>query len=198
MLLLLTLSILLDYLCCFDRIFSENDYKFVAISADTGEVVIGHNTPRKGLVIDSSIDRSIVAGQDYKLKITLDGTTVSVELDNQIVLGHAFNAVVVDGAYGLYSHGGDASFNTFTVQTDDRAYEGYLDEAEELLITNEVAGNKGLFRCQSPEERIAEMSRGIIFKRRRETDCAVRGSHFGTAVPNGASMLHLRELWVLR
>ena len=114
------------------------------MSADTGEVVIGHNTPRKGLVIDSSIDRSIVAGQDYKLKITLDGTTVSVELDIQIVLGHAFNAVVVDGAYGLYSHGGDASFNTFTVQTDDRAYEGYLDEAEELLITNEVAGNKVL------------------------------------------------------
>ena len=127
----------------FDQ-YSEDDYKFVAISADTGEVVIGHNTPRRGLVIDSSIDRGIVAGTDYNLKITLDGSIVSVELDNQIVLGHVFNAVVVDGAYGLYSHGGDASFNTFTVQTDDRAYDGYLNETEELIITNEVAGNKVL------------------------------------------------------
>jgi subtilisin-like proprotein convertase family protein len=121
----------------FDQ-YSADDYKFVALSALSGELVIGHYTAKGGLVIDNSTD-SIMADDDHELKIVLKGSTVSVELDNQVVLGHAFNAVVVDGAYGLYHSGGAANFDTFTMQTNDRAYEGYAD----LLVTSEPGSVNG-------------------------------------------------------
>ena len=64
----------------------------------------------------------IVAGEDYTLQVTLKGTTVSVALDGQVVLGHAFYAVTVDGGFGLMTLDGTSSFAIVTVSTDDPAY----------------------------------------------------------------------------
>ncbi len=105
----------------FDQ-YGSSEYKFAAFSAATGEVVIGHHTARKGLVIDAAVDAGIVAGTDYELTVTLGGTTVSVLLDGQTVLGYSFNALVLDGDFGLFTHGGASSFDTVTVSTDDPAY----------------------------------------------------------------------------
>ncbi len=45
-----------------------------------------------------------------------------MSLDGQIVLSHAFNAVVVDGGYGLLSVDGGGSFDDVTIKTDDPAF----------------------------------------------------------------------------
>jgi len=105
----------------FDQ-YSADDFKFVALSAETDEVIVGHHTARHGWAIDAVASASIVAGQDYDLEVTLKGTTISVLLDGQAVLGYSFNGLVVDGDFGLYVEGGSASFDAFTILTDDPAF----------------------------------------------------------------------------
>mgnify|MGYP001814852471 CR=1 FL=1 len=102
--------------------YSKDDFKFAEISAATNEVIIGHYTERSGWQVDAAISRSIEAGRDYDLEITLKGTTISVVLDGQAVLGHSFNAPLVDGASGVLTGVDGASFNSVNVQTNDPAY----------------------------------------------------------------------------
>ena len=55
-------------------IFDQNgpdNFKFVAISAESDQVVIGHHTSRRGWVIDAAVNRAITAGQDYRLGVSL-------------------------------------------------------------------------------------------------------------------------------
>ena len=51
-------------------------------------------------------------------------STPGVVVDGQLVLSHAFNAIVTDGGFGLLSNAGQTSFDAVTFQTDDPAYSG--------------------------------------------------------------------------
>ena len=106
----------------FDQKGPEN-FKFVAISVNSNQVIIGHHTSRHGWAVDAAADVAVAAGQDYELKASLKGRTVSIDLDGQVVLGHAFNALVVDGGFGLLSRDASSSFDSVTVSTDDLAYD---------------------------------------------------------------------------
>jgi len=98
--------------------YSPDDFKFVAIDAPADQVVVGHY--RNGAwVKDVVVSNRIDAGVDYTLAATLKGSTVSVTLNGQAVLGAAFNGVTVDGGFGLLATGGAASFDSVTVKTDD-------------------------------------------------------------------------------
>jgi large repetitive protein len=101
----------------FDQYDAQN-FKFAAIDPVNDRVVIGYHTPR-GWTTVASIARVIHAGVDYKLGVSLQGTTVSVTLDGQQVLGHAFNSFTVAGEAGLFSRNGSASFDDVLVQTND-------------------------------------------------------------------------------
>jgi subtilisin-like proprotein convertase family protein len=105
----------------FDQ-YSTDDFKFAVLSVTTNEVMIGHYTERGGWQIDAVVDRALEAGRDYNLEITLKGTTVGVVLDGQAVVGHAFNAPLVDGASGVLAGTDGASFDSVNVQTNDPAY----------------------------------------------------------------------------
>ena len=99
----------------FDQYDSEN-FKFVTISSDT--ITIGHHTS-KGWFVDATDSVAIVSGTDYTLGLTIQGTTVSVTVDDQPAISHVFNALATDGNFGLLSRAGTTSFDTVTVQTDD-------------------------------------------------------------------------------
>ena len=101
----------------FDR-YGDQDYKFVLVDAVADKVLIGHRTAR-GIVIDASVSRPVDAGVDFTLTATLKGSTVAVALNGQTVLSHAFNAVVVDGQFGLLTRGGASSFDSVTLKTND-------------------------------------------------------------------------------
>jgi hypothetical protein len=105
----------------FDRYSAEN-FKFVAIDAATDQVIIGHYTAKTGWVNDAVASRVINTGTDYILGISLKGSTVSVTLNGQAVAGFAYNAVTVDGRFGLMASSGAASFDDVTVKTSDRAF----------------------------------------------------------------------------
>jgi len=104
----------------FDR-YSADDFKFVAIDAATDQVIIGHYTKKTGWVNDAVVSKVINTGVDYTLGLSLKGSTVSVTLNGQAVVGYAYNAVTVDGHFGLMASVGTASFDDVTVKTTDRA-----------------------------------------------------------------------------
>ncbi|MGD8618152.1 MAG: hypothetical protein PVH54_03095, partial [Gammaproteobacteria bacterium] len=120
--------------------YDAGHFKFVALSPDTGEVVIGHHTAH-GWAIDVAVDRGIQAGTDYTLEIKLVGRSVSVIFDGQYVLGHVFNSLVVDGDTGLISRDGGSSFDDFSFRTNDPAF---LTEANgEALLAASVEESDG-------------------------------------------------------
>src|SRR5690606_13260597 len=67
----------------------------------------------------------------YTLGVTLKGTTASVTVNGQTVLGHSFNGLVVDGDFGVVSRAGSSSFDSFTVKTNDPK----LQQPEDLLAS---------------------------------------------------------------
>jgi hypothetical protein len=113
--------------------YNASDFKFAGIRADTSEVVIGHYTAKRGWQYDASTQRMIQPGKNYKLFVSLKGSTVSVSLNGQTVLGHVFNAVVVDGDFGLAANA-DSRFDDIRVKTDDPAF---VNEGDELLACGE-------------------------------------------------------------
>jgi hypothetical protein len=64
----------------------------------------------------------VTAGADRDLVVTLRGTTVSVTLNGAPVTGFVFNAVVVDGGFGIITRGGSSSFDSVTFKTDDPVF----------------------------------------------------------------------------
>jgi Ca2+-binding RTX toxin-like protein len=103
--------------------YGPEDYKFVAVSVETGQVVIGHSTDRTGWVVDAAWSNTDLNGKDdYSLGATLMGNTVSVTFNNMGVLSFAYNALATDGQFGLLAHNGEVSFDTFTVRTDDPSF----------------------------------------------------------------------------
>jgi len=113
----------------FDR-YEGSTYKFAAISALDDQLLIGHYTAKSGWVVDASFAFDVVAGQDYRLQVTLKGLTVSASLwqvDTPVpnmlaTVGYVFNGVSVDGDFGLFSKAGDGSFDDVTVKTDDPVF----------------------------------------------------------------------------
>jgi hypothetical protein len=122
--------------------YGPDDFKFVAINADTNQVVIGHHASKRGWSFDAVVDKDIEAGKDYDLAISLKGTTVSVSLDGYVVLGHVFNSLLVDGSFGLLTANGESSFDTVTVKTDDPAFRVEEDGANLIAsaASQELAG----------------------------------------------------------
>jgi Ca2+-binding RTX toxin-like protein len=112
--------------------YDDEDFKFVALSAVTNEIVIGHYTARHGLEIDAAADWTILGNRDYELSISVSGMSVSVNVDGQAVLGHAFNGLAVDGDFGLLTIEGASSFDDFTIKTNDPAFR---DEGDNLMAT---------------------------------------------------------------
>ena len=116
-------------------LYSTTDFKFVLVDAAADRVVIGHRTHR-GWTIDKSVGRIFESTTDYKLVISLAASTVSVTVNDQAVVGHAFNGVVVDGAFGTMVRGGSASFDAVTIKTSDSRFR---DAAPELLVASSAA-----------------------------------------------------------
>ncbi|MDB4798641.1 hypothetical protein OAH36_03485, partial [Verrucomicrobia bacterium] len=105
-----------DSLPVFDY-YGPEDYKFVAIDETNDQVVYGHSTSKSGVTVDAVVAKPIEAGVDYNVDISLKGLTVSVEIEGQIVTGFAYNAVVVDGAIGLFANKDDATFSSVVIET---------------------------------------------------------------------------------
>jgi hypothetical protein len=124
----------------FDR-YDADTFKFAAIDAATDTVMIGHHTKKGGWAVDAQVSRPINAGTGYVLGVALKGSTVSVTLEGQVLLGHVFNAATVDGAFGLLARSGAAKFDDVAVKTDDPAF--IQTTGSNMLAAAEGAGATG-------------------------------------------------------
>jgi hypothetical protein len=124
----------------FDR-YDADDFKFVAIDAATDQVIIGHY--QGGWVSDAVLSKPIDAGADYTLGVTLQGSKVSVSLNGQAVLSKVYNALVVDGDFGLMAASGAASYDDVKVKTNDPAFAqlsgGGLLASESAVMTGSAS-----------------------------------------------------------
>jgi hypothetical protein len=101
----------------FDR-YSDDDFKFVAIDVVAGKVLIGHHTA-SGYVVDASTSRALSAGVEHTLVVTVKGSTLTVNVNGSFGASWAFNALAVDGRFGLLTSVGKASFDSVAVKTND-------------------------------------------------------------------------------
>jgi hypothetical protein len=97
--------------------YSAEDFKYLTISA--GKITLGHRTPKGWFTDVTFSNAAIVTGTDYTLGLTLKNNSVSVLLNNQLVLSKTYNALVTDGNFGLFSRSGATSFDAVTFKTDD-------------------------------------------------------------------------------
>lgn len=122
--------------------YGYGDFKFAGFSVDTDTVFIGHVVDSTWY-IDSSYAFDVKSGKDYQLALSLKGTTVDVSLKAvgaqnwQAIAGYAFNAVTVDGQFGLLSKDGSTSFDVVSVKTDDPAFATETASGEKLLVAVE-------------------------------------------------------------
>ncbi len=120
--------------------YGDRDYKWVLVEPATDRVLIGHWGRNGTPSLDASASLGFDAGPDYDLRVSLKGTTVSVAVDGHEVLGHVFNAVVVDGAFGLLAADSGASFDSVRISTDDPAF---LDLGGENLLVARTSEETG-------------------------------------------------------
>jgi hypothetical protein len=117
--------------------YGESDFKFAAIDAANDFLIIGHVNPSNGeWIYDSVIQTTIDGNLDYELNVSLKDATVSVTLSEvgqnaQAITGYTYNAVTVDGDFGLFIDGGSGYFDSVKVVTSDPAFTE--EEGETLL-----------------------------------------------------------------
>jgi hypothetical protein len=122
--------------------YGPTNFKFAAISVESSQIIIGHHTDKRGWSYDTMVEMDIEAGKDCDMAVSLKGTTVSVSVKTagspnwQVIVGYVFNAVVVDGEFGLLTKDGNSSFDEVTVKTDDPAFIG-SEGASALMAATE-------------------------------------------------------------
>ena len=95
--------------------YDTSDFKFAAILPESGQVVIGHRTV-KGWTYDAIAAIPGIAGDLPVLSVSVAGTTVSLSVEGQELLGHTFNSVLTDGNLGLFSFEGTGIFDSLAVR----------------------------------------------------------------------------------
>jgi hypothetical protein len=106
----------------FDQ-YSDTDYKWVAIDVQTKQILIGHREGGRWVIDASVSNAALQAGKDYMLGITAYGSTVSVTLDGQAIVGFVYNAVTVDGRFGVFVQGGVVAIDSMTIKAGGLATE---------------------------------------------------------------------------
>jgi len=82
--------------------FTPTDFKFAGIDVSTNKLVVGHRTPQAWqLDTWGAVPGSVRADTTYQLSLVVNGSTVTVKLNNK-TLTHTFAPRIIDGvSYGL-------------------------------------------------------------------------------------------------
>jgi Ca2+-binding RTX toxin-like protein len=132
----------------FDQ-YSPTDFKFVAIDVLTKQVMIGHRQGNSWTIDAVASKSTLLAGTNYVLGATLRGSTVSVTLDGQVMASFAFNAVTIDGRFGIFAKGGTVSVDTATIRTNDAAVPATLNLAGAPELSATIAAAPSAAQVQA-------------------------------------------------
>jgi Calx-beta domain len=118
-------------------------YKFVMLDVPGQRVVVGHYTHSKGLVVDVSAPRALLAGTDYSVSIVLKGAGVSVSVGGVFVLSFGFNSALPDGRLGVIGVTGTTSVDSFRIRTNDPAFLSAEASGIPAVSVNATGGFEG-------------------------------------------------------
>ncbi len=170
-------------------------FKFAALDVAGDQVLIGHVQGGKA-VIDASIARDL-SPAGHAFEVSLHGGSVSVEVDGQVALAHAFASIVTDGAAGLFALDA-AEFDDAVLKTDDPQYAGgeALTAAslpQDAVGIDEVLGGDAL-AAAAKDSRLHWEAAGVDARRLAEID----PSRFVIAdIPGDTLALHMRNGTIL-
>jgi hypothetical protein len=98
--------------------YNDDDFKFAALDAAQQRVVIGHY--REGTwTVQSSVPFAVDPAASYKLGVALDGSLVTVSVDDAKVLTFLYFSLLNDGRLGLLSASGQSQFDAVSLEGDD-------------------------------------------------------------------------------
>ena len=120
-------------------VYDQDDFKFVAVDDVANRVIVGHFTARDGWAIDRSFTKDIATNTDVTLKLVTSGSSVNVYLNGGFVGTHSFSAALVDGDLGLLARSASASFDSFTIRTNDRNFTNWTQPTAPALMAESVA-----------------------------------------------------------
>jgi hypothetical protein len=104
-------------------VYGSERFKFIVVSAATGELLIGHFTSA-GWVVDEAVLLDLGGIVPLTLRVALLGNVATVWFDETKVAIQSFNSLLNDGDVGLIARSGEASFEFLTMRTDDPALRG--------------------------------------------------------------------------
>jgi Ca2+-binding RTX toxin-like protein len=103
--------------------YSADDFKFAGIDVSTNKLQIGHRTSA-GWAVDVSINVQLRGDTNYNLKLAVNGTAVTLILDNSKIVNHVFAPRVVSeeqvglntGMIGVGAEKASTRYDNVTVQ----------------------------------------------------------------------------------
>jgi Ca2+-binding RTX toxin-like protein len=102
-----------------------NYYKYVVLSADTNQIIVGHRTGNSWIT-DATYAFNVSSSTDYKLGVSLRGGLVNVSINGAVLLSKIYSETVTVGGYGLISRkgvsSGLSSFDIVQIKSDEGAY----------------------------------------------------------------------------
>jgi hypothetical protein len=113
--------------------------------------VLGHYTSKGGWVFDEVKSFAISATASYTLELTGKGLTVSLTVNGSLALSHVYNAVVVDGKFGLISINGAGTFSQAYVRTDDDSFQANTQVQHQNAASTPTAAATGEMHLTSDE-----------------------------------------------
>ena len=90
--------------------YTDTDFKYATLDLAAGAVVVGHLI-RGQWVEDARFTTPLSAGVDYRLSLSLNGTTVTVTVNGVLLGSFSYNGAVADGGLGAISRTGTTSFD---------------------------------------------------------------------------------------
>ena len=85
--------------------YAPTDFKYVTLDLAAGQAAVGHRTKNQW-VTDATFAAALSAGIDYKIAVTLNGTSVAVSLNGVQLGSFSYYGAVADGGIGTISRTG--------------------------------------------------------------------------------------------
>jgi hypothetical protein len=114
---------------------SPTDFKFAGVNGSTNKLEIGHRTAA-GWIVDTTANLQVKHGQDYNLFLSVNGNAVTLVVNNQLTLSHAFAPrldadgfahTISEGMVGLGANGAKATIDNVAVQQVQETIEKSAD-----------------------------------------------------------------------
>ena len=124
-----------------------NYYKYVVLSADAKQILIGHRSGNTWTT-DPSVALNVNTSTDYKLGVSLRGGLVNVSINGGVVVSKIYTETVTDGGYGLISlrgaTSGVTSFDIIRISSDEGGYAPPAALLQTTANVNRVAASDAI------------------------------------------------------